>query len=185
LVGEEVTPTSEALNLTIPLYLQDLGEIYQEEGPTGVITSAIPAFFGIGVQSYGGNSGLKNKEFDPKDEIQTTNQEHEYSFSKPGRKQLENSFGEKVSNAVYDEYYRLRDQKVASLFKANKHRLQRVKDDAIYDRMMDNITREADRAAKYKIARDNDWDTEKFQSRSIFRLKNYKKDRDGKVVEGF
>jgi len=52
MVGEEVTPQGELTRGIVPLYLQDLNQILEEEGPTGVMMTAIPAFFGIGVQSY-------------------------------------------------------------------------------------------------------------------------------------
>jgi hypothetical protein len=36
----------------IPLYIQDMGEIYQTEGAAGLSATAIPSLFGIGVQNY-------------------------------------------------------------------------------------------------------------------------------------
>jgi hypothetical protein len=52
MVGEDVTLGGELARGVLPLYLQDLNEILEEEGPTGLMMTAIPAFFGIGVQSY-------------------------------------------------------------------------------------------------------------------------------------
>ncbi len=183
IVGEEVTVGGELLKNVTPLYMQDLKEIYDEEGPTGVVLSAIPAFFGFGVQSYGGKSGLKNKEFDPKSEIQTTNQKNEYSFSNPGKGDLSASFGQDIDNDTYDEFYKLRDKEIARLYRNNKWKLENSKDADIYDRMMDNITKEAGRSAKYQIARKNKWDTSSFAEGNVFYLKTYKKDKEGKVVE--
>lgn len=183
IVGEEVTVQSELLKNIIPLYLQDIGEIYDEEGPTGIITSAIPAFFGIGVQSYGGNSGLKNKEYDPTRSLQQLNQDKQYSFSQPSRVALSKSFGNEVDDDTYDEYYKLRDQEISKVFNQNKPRLQNAKDVDVYDKMMDAITRHADKVAKYKIATKKGWEADEFRTGGIFMLKFYKKNKDGKVVE--
>lgn len=61
IVGEEVTPQSEIFKNVVPLYMQDLKEIYDQEGPTGIITTAIPAFFGIGVQNYAAKKPAKEE----------------------------------------------------------------------------------------------------------------------------
>jgi len=52
MVGQPVTWDSELLKTVTPLYIQDIHSIYKSEGATGVLTSAIPAFFGVGVQNY-------------------------------------------------------------------------------------------------------------------------------------
>ena len=182
MVGEEVTLESELLRSTIPLYMQDMGEIYQEEGVTGLLKSTVPAFFGIGVQSYGGNSGFKNKEFDPEGKIQEMNKKMEYSFSQPGQADLKHSFEHDVDDETYDEYYKIREQKVSQLMNRYNFRLKAVEDIGIYDRMVDNIAREADRHAKYTIAKKNGWDKSKFDPGNPFVMHAYKRDKSGKIV---
>lgn len=64
IVGNEVTIQGEAVKNVIPLYLQDISSMYQSEGPTGLLTSMVPAFFGVGVQNYSKNKKPK-KELSP------------------------------------------------------------------------------------------------------------------------
>lgn len=51
-MGEQITLKDEVLNKLIPLYLQDMQEIYQEYGLGTTASAAIPALFGVGVQYY-------------------------------------------------------------------------------------------------------------------------------------
>ena len=52
LFGEEIKPTQEVIENTIPLYLQDIGEAFEQLGPSTMISVGVPAFFGVGVQTY-------------------------------------------------------------------------------------------------------------------------------------
>jgi hypothetical protein len=52
IMGEDITLKDEVLGKLIPLYLQDMNEIYQEEGLGTTLSAAIPALFGVGVQYY-------------------------------------------------------------------------------------------------------------------------------------
>lgn len=52
-VGEETDAATEAVRLSVPLYLQDMTEIFEQEGTGEALKTAIPALFGIGVQNYG------------------------------------------------------------------------------------------------------------------------------------
>lgn len=52
IVGNDVTIQGELIKNAIPLYIQDISSMYQTEGPTGLLTSMVPAFFGVGVQNY-------------------------------------------------------------------------------------------------------------------------------------
>ena len=52
LFGEEITLEEEALNNTIPLYVQDIQEALEGIGPDAIFTVGIPGFFGVGVQTY-------------------------------------------------------------------------------------------------------------------------------------
>uniref|UniRef100_A0A6H1ZGU6 Uncharacterized protein n=1 Tax=viral metagenome TaxID=1070528 RepID=A0A6H1ZGU6_9ZZZZ len=52
-IGEKVDIPTEIVNRFIPMVAQDMIDIYREEGVEG-IPMAIPAIFGVGVQSYGG-----------------------------------------------------------------------------------------------------------------------------------
>ena len=52
MTNEPVTVEGEVLKNTVPLYIQDMQEMYEQEGGAGVAATALPAMFGIGVQSY-------------------------------------------------------------------------------------------------------------------------------------
>lgn len=52
IIGEKVTPQLEAQKLFLPLIAQDLKESYGEGGVSRLLTTAIPATFGVGVQTY-------------------------------------------------------------------------------------------------------------------------------------
>lgn len=52
IVGEEVEASDELIKNTVPLYLQDMTEMFEKEGAAGALESTIPALFGIGVQNY-------------------------------------------------------------------------------------------------------------------------------------
>lgn len=52
IIGQKVTPLSELERNVLPLYLQDIYSIYQNEGVEGAATIAVPALFGVGVQNY-------------------------------------------------------------------------------------------------------------------------------------
>lgn len=184
IVGEDVTVQSEVVKNVVPLYLQDIKGIYDEEGATGVITSMVPAFFGIGVQSYGEKSGLTNKELDPDSEIQKLNKSRKYSIAQTSKSDLSESLDHEVDDATYDKYFELRDKEIKRLFDRYKGRLESESDIQIYDKLMDQIVKEAGREAKYRISREKGWrDTAKeFNPGDPFRLRNYKKNEEGKVV---
>jgi hypothetical protein len=50
--GEDMTFESEAYANLTPLYLQDLKDAMQEFGPLGGMAITVPAFYGMGVQTY-------------------------------------------------------------------------------------------------------------------------------------
>jgi len=52
-IGEKVDIPTEVANRFIPMVVQDMIDLYREEGAEG-IPMAFPAIFGVGVQSYGG-----------------------------------------------------------------------------------------------------------------------------------
>lgn len=62
LLGNEVTIEGEAVKNIIPLYLQDIGSIYKTESPTALISSMLPAFFGVGVQNYAPSKKKKHRD---------------------------------------------------------------------------------------------------------------------------
>jgi len=63
-IGEKVDIPTEIVNRFVPMVTQDMIDLYKEEGITG-IPMALPAIFGVGVQSYGGveSYNLKGKEY--------------------------------------------------------------------------------------------------------------------------
>ncbi|KKL69840.1 hypothetical protein LCGC14_2110880, partial [marine sediment metagenome] len=52
-IGEKVDIPTEVVNRFTPMVIQDMIDLYREEGPEG-IPMGFPAIFGVGVQSYGG-----------------------------------------------------------------------------------------------------------------------------------
>ena len=54
MIGEKVTPEKELLKSVVPLYIQDIYSLTQQDevNPLEVASTAIPSFFGVGVQSY-------------------------------------------------------------------------------------------------------------------------------------
>ena len=52
IIGEEVTVKGELIKNTVPLYLQDMKDIFEKEGAAGVLETGLPAMFGVGVQNY-------------------------------------------------------------------------------------------------------------------------------------
>lgn len=184
IVGEETNLKTEVISNIMPLYLHDMAEIYEEDGPTGVLTSAVPAFFGIGVQSYGEKSGLANKEIDEGGEIQKLNKSRKYSISQPSKGDLTESLDHDVDDVLFDDYVKRRDQEIKRQFDRYKGRLEAETDIQIYDKLMDQIVKEAGRDAKYKIAREKGWreTADSFKPGNPFRLRNYKKNEEGKVV---
>ncbi len=61
-VGEKLEPGDVAVQKTVPLYVQDIIDIVKEEGAANALKVGIPAFFGVGVQTYapGGRELAKN-----------------------------------------------------------------------------------------------------------------------------
>ena len=58
LFGEKITLPKEIIENSIPLYLQDMGEAIDENGIEAIFTTGIPAFFGVGVQTYQAKSAV-------------------------------------------------------------------------------------------------------------------------------
>lgn len=65
-MGNEVTIEGELIRNAVPLYIQDMASIYNEEGATGLAKTAIPAVFGIGVQNY--KKPVRSDEWLPEEE---------------------------------------------------------------------------------------------------------------------
>jgi len=61
MMGEELTFKKELFEHTIPLYIQDINEIYRDEGIDLTGTAAVLALFGVGVQYYGGKTNVVMK----------------------------------------------------------------------------------------------------------------------------
>jgi len=51
--GEDMSLTRTAAENLIPLYIQDIADAYREEGLGAAISVGVPAFVGVGVQTYG------------------------------------------------------------------------------------------------------------------------------------
>jgi len=52
IIGEPVTPQSIAEDLVEPLILKDLLDAWKEQGAKSLLTTGLPATFGIGVSTY-------------------------------------------------------------------------------------------------------------------------------------
>jgi len=63
-LGEKTDVPTETMNRFVPMVVRDIYDLYKEEGLKG-IPMAVPAIFGVGVQSYGGVSsfGLDGKDY--------------------------------------------------------------------------------------------------------------------------
>jgi hypothetical protein len=179
--GQEVTLKDEVVKNVLPLYIQDMSELIQKDGATGLLTSAVPAFFGVGVQDYSGEYGLESEQLDDK-ELTNLNRKNNYSFSKPKISALSQSFDRDIDDTTFQKYKDLRETEIKRLFDRYKFRLELVEDKDIYDKMMDEIVREANRDAKYKIARENKWETKPFAPGEKFKLHKYKKNDADEVV---
>jgi len=59
LFGGDIELKGEVAEKTIPLYLQDLYEGVQDRGSEGIFSVGVPAFFGVGVQTYKSKKGNK------------------------------------------------------------------------------------------------------------------------------
>ncbi len=55
MMGGDLTLKDAALQNTLPLYVQDFREAYDELGLAAIPATGVPAFFGVGVQTYGGD----------------------------------------------------------------------------------------------------------------------------------
>jgi hypothetical protein len=75
-IGEDITLKKTVVEKTVPLYLQDMAEMIQEEGLAEGLVSGIPALFGVGVQYYGGEKQIEEREIgDLKRDIRRKKQE--------------------------------------------------------------------------------------------------------------
>lgn len=63
-LGEKLDIPTEIANRFIPMVMQDMMDVYDEEGKEG-IPLAVPAIFGVGLQTYGGvqSYGLKGSDY--------------------------------------------------------------------------------------------------------------------------
>jgi len=59
--GEDITPEIVAKEKFIPMYIQDIAEAYEEGGLGRATGAGIPAFFGIGVQTWGQKKSILEK----------------------------------------------------------------------------------------------------------------------------
>src|SRR3990167_9956681 len=57
-IGEDSTIPKEVIENTIPLYLQDMKDAVQDRGWDSLLSVGLPAFFGVGVQTYGENDKM-------------------------------------------------------------------------------------------------------------------------------
>lgn len=62
-VGEEATIKTELIDQVTPLYVKDLYEALQERGPEALLDVGLPAFFGVGVQTYKDTNAGSTKKF--------------------------------------------------------------------------------------------------------------------------
>lgn len=77
-IGEPMTVGGVLWEKALPLYVQDMIEIIEEEGAGRAVFSSIPAIFGVGVQYYGTESQiLKGDILDTKRKIKRTNRDIE------------------------------------------------------------------------------------------------------------
>jgi hypothetical protein len=63
LFGDDLTLTGEIAENSIPLYLQDMDDAIKDLGPEALFTVGVPAFFGVGTQSYSQKRGSRLSTF--------------------------------------------------------------------------------------------------------------------------
>lgn len=180
-MGNEVTIQGELVRNTVPLYIQDIQSIYEEEGTTGVLRSAIPAFFGIGVQSYDQKSGLSSDVIDPGKTVYNLNKKHKYAIHQITEANLSDSMDHEVDDDTFGKFNGYREAEIKRLFDRYQNKLDSAPDNDIYEKYMNSIVKEATRSAKYKIAKENKWSSKDFK-RSFgnpYKLPRYRKE-DGK-----
>jgi len=99
-IGEKVDIPTEVANRFIPMVIQDMYDLFREEGLEG-IPMAFPAIFGVGVQSYGGveSYDLEGKKYT---ELNQELQRLKATIGFPSTQ----AFGQELSN---EEYKKLRE----------------------------------------------------------------------------
>ena len=96
-IGEKVDIPTEVVNRFTPMVIQDMYDLYREEGTEG-IALAFPAIFGVGVQTYGGvqSYGLEGKKYP---ELNKELDRLKASMGFPSTQ----AFGKELSNKEYKE----------------------------------------------------------------------------------
>lgn len=86
LMGEQTTVPREAYKNLVPLYMQDVAEAWKEMGAESLAKSGVPAFFGVGVQTYAeGDSSKQTSTFQQPTEKQKKAENKKYSRAKKRR----------------------------------------------------------------------------------------------------
>jgi hypothetical protein len=89
LMGEQTTLPREAYKNLVPLYMQDVAEAWKEMGAESLVTSGVPAFFGVGAQTYSeGKSSSQGNVFQ-----QPTEKEKKLENKKYGRAKKRRDYG--------------------------------------------------------------------------------------------
>lgn len=107
-IGEKVDVPTEIANRFIPMVAQDMHDMYRERGLEG-IPMAVPAIFGVGVQTYGGVQtwGLDGKNY-PR--LNKELQRLKTSMGFPST----SAFGKELTNAEYKKFRRQAGVAIAS-----------------------------------------------------------------------
>ncbi len=131
MMGEELKAGDILFEKTIPIYLQDMKQIYEEEGVGSMIGSGIPSLFGVGVQYYGPKEKDRVKpasvflqEVQTKPEYKSIRDLYEKTNdpdampSVPRQIITTNSVQRKLSPQEYEKYVRLVDSERRAILNA-------------------------------------------------------------------
>lgn len=86
LMGEQTTLPREAYKNLVPLYMQDISDAWNDVGAQSLAVSGLPAFFGVGVQTYSeGDTSKPGSVFQQPTELQKKSENKRYNRIKKRR----------------------------------------------------------------------------------------------------
>jgi len=150
-IGEKVDIPKEVASRFTPMVIQDMIDLYNEEGVAG-IPMAAPAIFGVGVQSYGGveSYDLKGKEY------QELNKELEKLKTTIGFPST-SAFGTELTNKEYKELRKVSGEAIAkSLTELIKDPKYLELDDESKKRLINKVVDKVKEKAKSELFQDKE-----------------------------
>ena len=156
----------ELSKVAVPLYIQDMQTIYKQDGPTGILTSGLPAFFGVGVQNYPEKHEIDTNSYKT---IMGTKFNEDLLPSKPQKKITVNKKPLALSDEEYDKFSSYVDEERKDLLQKHKDILDNENAEEIKDDLK-IIYEEGYELGKEKFMKEKGMKV-KFQFRSPLQLK--------------